>query len=117
MDLSFSIQDREPIWTALSVFYLDTELSHQELLAVAKTFKNSEYTLEEIKNINRYEVYPVLYQNVLSMYGIWDGFDKDWLIESIILEAKKSSTIRKITVQLKYFIFNGKKIIDWDKVS
>lgn len=117
MLLSFSLEEREPIWMALSEFYLDTELSSDDLVFTAKIFNNSPYTLEEIKRINKYEVYPVFYPNLLSMYGVWNGFDKTWLIECIIARVNRQSPIGKVILEIKYYIFSGKKIVDWEKLK
>ncbi len=117
MSLLFSIQERKPIWMALSEFYLDTELSDNTFISITKIFKESSYTLNEIKEINKYEVYPILYQNLLSMYGNWNGFDEKWLVESIRSRIDKKSHIRKLILEVTYYILKGKNIVDWQKIE
>jgi hypothetical protein len=111
------IEERKPIWIALSEFYLDTKLSENSFIYITKTFKDSTYSLEEIKQINKYEVYPIIYQNLLSMYSVWNGFDEKWLIESIVSRISNKSYFRRSILELTYYIFKGKKIIDWDKLT
>jgi hypothetical protein len=111
------IEERKPIWMVLSEFYLDTEQSENNFIYLIKTFKKSPYSLEEIKQINKYEVYPILYQNLLSMYGIWNGFDEKWLVESITSRINKKSYFRKLILEVIYYIFKGKNIVDWQKID
>ncbi len=74
------IHDRTPVWIALSIFYLDTELEKDELEPIARIFKQSRYTIAEIKLIDRYEVWPVLNSNLASVAGVWAAFNEEWLI-------------------------------------
>ena len=75
------ILNRIPIWTALSEFYLDTELNNEDLLRISKIFIASKLPLEEIKKIDLLEVFPLLQTNLLVPAGEWAGFSDDWLIK------------------------------------
>lgn len=76
------IEIRKKIWVELSEFYLDTELQQRDFDGIAETFNNSGLTLQEIKKIDLYEVFPLLQHNLLSVAGEWAGFDPDWLFEN-----------------------------------
>jgi hypothetical protein len=73
------LETRRVIWTELSDLYLDTELSDDDLQQKARIFKNSGLTINEIKDINYYEVGPQLIDNLRSMAGVWDGFNQEGL--------------------------------------
>ncbi|MBS1508115.1 MAG: hypothetical protein JSS79_15860 [Bacteroidetes bacterium] len=77
------LETRRPIWTELSDFYLDTELSDDDLKRKADVFRSSGLTLDEIKEINYGEVGPHLIDNLRSTAGIWNGFDEEWLHSTI----------------------------------
>ena len=77
------IEERKPVWIALSEFYLDTELDDNDCERIARIFALSPYSIDEIKLIDRFEVAPVLSINLMSVAGVWDAFDEAWLIESI----------------------------------
>ncbi|GAA4276552.1 DUF7079 family protein [Aquimarina mytili] len=79
MNLNKTIEQRKPIWNVISEFYLDTELQKSDYDRISKTLIASGLNIEELKAIDLYEVFPVLKENVLSVAGIWNGFDENWL--------------------------------------
>ncbi len=83
------IGKRKAIWLALSEFYLDIELTEEDFERIAKILKQTDYTLSEIKEIDLYEVFPLLQLNLLSPAGAWAGFDENWLIPSCERLLKK----------------------------
>ncbi len=80
---------RKPVWMALSEFYLDTELTADELTRIHVVFVESGYSQKEILEINYNEVAPVLIANTWSTAGVWAGFDEEWVIESITKRVNK----------------------------
>ena len=68
------IEIRKKIWFELSEFYLDTDLGLENLKRKAKVFKESGLDINTIKEINFYEVAPILIDNLRSNTGIWDEF-------------------------------------------
>ncbi|MCR6639654.1 MAG: hypothetical protein NVV82_11905 [Sporocytophaga sp.] len=85
------IEIRKPVWLALSEFYLDTELTNEDFDRIAVIFQNSGLTLNELKEIDLFEVFTLLQQNLLSITGAWTGFDEDWLL----VECEKRYRRRK----------------------
>ena len=98
------IENRKPVWIALSELYLDTELQKYTHRWMAQIFLNSPYSWEEIMRINKYEVFPVLIHNMLSPAGQWMGFNEEWMIEAIQNSLKNKSIFRKLETQLGYRI-------------
>ncbi len=82
MESHKDILQRQPVWIALSEFYLDTELDEHDLKRIAQVFKASGLDLQSIKDIDKQEVFPVLQYNLLWVAGIWDGFDPAFLTEA-----------------------------------
>lgn len=78
------IERRKPVWVALSRFYLDTELSDQELTHIRDVFASSGYSIDEIQEIERNEVRCAIGVNLLGVAGVWSGFDEEWLCNEII---------------------------------
>ena len=74
---------RQPVWLAISEFYLDTDLSKEQIYLILTEFKKSGYTLTQLKDIDFYEVKPIVGSNLNSVAGIWSGFDEAWLLEKI----------------------------------
>ena len=83
------IANKKPIWEALSKFYLDTQLQDEDFAEICRAFHKAPYNLEEIMDIDRYEVFPVLQMNLFSVAGEWKGFDRDWLFSKCQMTYKK----------------------------
>ncbi len=73
------VADRPPVWSALSTLYLDAELDDGDLEAVAGVLARSPWTVDELREIDLWEVAPVLWPNLLAVAGAWSGFDDEWL--------------------------------------
>ena len=114
---SFDIQTRIPIWKALSLFYLDTELQDSDFQGIAENIINSPYSFEEVKMIDKYEVFPVLKYNLLQVAGEWAGFEEDWLVENIVLSSQRKSKIRKLRIDISYWLLQGMYHDYWKKLK
>jgi hypothetical protein len=77
---SQQLETRKKIWIALSELYLDTELTREDFDRISNTFLHSGLELSDIKKIDLLEVFPVLQTNLLSVAGVWAGFDEEWLL-------------------------------------
>lgn len=102
---TYNLNERKPIWISLSEFYLDTELDKKDFRNIAFKIIESPYSLEEVKRINKYEVFPILQRNLLSVAGEWVGFNEKWLVEEIIKNIENSSLLKKIKNELDYKMF------------
>lgn len=78
------IQKRRPVWMALSELWLDTELSTMDLERIAHVMAASRLSIEELRQVYLVEVAPVVSPNLLSVAGVWAGFDEEWLCSQII---------------------------------
>lgn len=70
---------RRPVWIALSDLWLDTEITEPMLRHIAGVLQASGYDRATLRAIYLYEVAPVVYRNLLSVAGVWDGFEEAWL--------------------------------------
>jgi hypothetical protein len=75
---------RRPVWEAMSEFFLDTQLESADHARIAEILMASGYSLNELDYILWREVSPVLWSNLASMAGIWDGFDMKDVEEQIL---------------------------------
>jgi len=117
LELSINIEERKPIWIALSVFYLDTELQKSDFKHIALKIIESPYSFEEVIQINKYEVFPILYSNLLSVSGEWSGFNEEWLIESIASSLNSRSTIKKLAIESLYTAFKWMCKSYWEELK
>lgn len=78
------IQQRRPVWIALSELWLDTDLSSEDLERIARVLAESALSVEELRRVYLVEVAPVVSQNLRSVAGEWMGFDEGWLCSEII---------------------------------
>ena len=73
------IEERFPVWDALSDFFLDTSLQADDYKRIAKTLAATRFTESEIEEILVCEVCPVCRWNLASIAGEWAGFNPEWL--------------------------------------
>jgi hypothetical protein len=85
--VSEDIENRRPVWRALSDLFLDTDTS-LSLEWRARELSKSPYSIDELEEILIVEVYPACRSNLLSIAGEWAGFDMDWLERKIQSRAK-----------------------------
>jgi hypothetical protein len=85
----FVLEERRPVWLALSDLFLDTDVVALRE-RIAATLAASPYSLSELQEILVDEVYPACRGNMFSWPGgEWAGFDEVWL-EQRILRRRQS---------------------------
>ena len=80
------LEIRRPLWIALSELYLD---AGPEWERVADLCSRSPFAIAELQRILFDEVHPVVHLNLWSTAGVWDGFDQEWLIASILARTRR----------------------------
>ncbi len=81
--------ERIEAWSAISELWLDTHFDDGEQNYVSSILANSRFTIPEIEHMYLYEVAPVVFVNLLSVAGVWEGFDKDWLADTILKRRRR----------------------------
>lgn len=114
---NMDVAQREPVWMAVSTLYLDTEVQWYTYRAIAKVIKESPYTLDEIKVINKTEVFPVLVTNLISVAGVWSGFDEAWLTEEITKSLNNRNRLKKLWSTLTFKMFSKMFDEHWEAVE
>jgi len=111
------IEERKPIWIALSDLYIDNELQDADFKYIATKIKESPYTFEEVKHIDKKEVFPILFSNLLSVAGNWTGFQEEWLVNEISKKIQKRTLVGSTFDRLKYYFFKGMNKEYWKKIE
>ena len=91
--VSEDIENRRPVWLALSDLFLDTDTSLSREWR-ARELSQSPYSIEELEEILVTEVYPACRGNLLSIAGEWAGFDMEWLERKI--QRRASSPLKAL---------------------
>lgn len=73
------VEQRAPVWKALSELFLDTELQAEDHERIARVLVASPYSEEKLDEILRLEVTPILRPNLMCVAGEWVGFDESWM--------------------------------------
>jgi hypothetical protein len=77
------LENRRPVWIALSELFLDTNLDADDIERLAQALARSPYTLDELERVLLWEVYPACRANLVSIAGEWSAFDPNWLESKI----------------------------------
>jgi hypothetical protein len=85
---------RRPVWDALSVLFLDTELTEADIAASAMILARSPYTNEELAAIYHAEVAPVCESNIGMAPGFWAYFPDRWVEQAILSQGLDASQAR-----------------------
>ncbi|MDR6921108.1 MULTISPECIES: hypothetical protein [Chryseobacterium] len=109
--------ERKMVWKALSELYLDTELQESDFHYVALTFFKSPFTFEEIRKIDQYEVFPVLFFNLLDPAGEWAGFEEKRLVKNIISWLGSRSQLDIFALKCIYPIYEPINRSYWKKLK
>ncbi len=104
------IRDRIPVWSALSEFFLDTELRDDDYRRIAEVLGRSPYSENALWEILRFEVYPPCHWNLLYVAGEWAMFGDDWLMERVAPRCGKRPRFTWPALHLWMFQDH------WDKV-
>ena len=107
-----NLQNKTKIYILLSEFYLDTELDENSIKRIITDLVKEDLSLTEILEINKKEVYPVLAYNLISVAGIWQGFEEENLIKEINKYSKKTRWGKFIHNLPLFFHFGLKKEIE-----
>ena len=90
---SQELETRKKIWIELSEFYLDIELTSEDFDRISNTFLQSGLGLDDLKKIDLFIVFPLLQKNLLSVAGVWAGFDEEWLLSECTKRYKRRKNI------------------------
>jgi hypothetical protein len=117
---SEEIENRKPLWEAMSELWIDTAPADHQYLYIAEVMGRSNYSLDELEQICFREVAPVVCGNLLNVAGVWSGFDAAWLFNNILLNLQKQqqNPFYRWWVQSKPGKFAMTRMIqkDWEKV-
>lgn len=103
------LERRKPVWTAFSEFWLDTELTEEDLQRIAAVAAASGYSIPKLREIYLYEVAPVVYLNCWSVAGVWAAFDDEWLHA----EAKKHAERHSLWIRFWVFVGPGRYLMTY----
>lgn len=96
---------------------MDTELQDIDIKNIVLTILKSPYDFEEVRRIDKYEVFPVLYTNLLSVAGEWAGFNEEWLIDTISDSINKRNKATQLLLDASYASFKWMYKEAWEKLE
>jgi hypothetical protein len=109
---------RKKIWLALSDFYIDAELQDADYQSVFMVLKESGLSLTELRNIDRFEVWPALNTNLLDIAGEWIGFNHKQIVELCMNNFnRKHENIFRVSVKLKRLFSFRMTDKHWEKME
>ena len=113
-----TLEQRLPIWEAISEFYLDTELDNSDYDAIYNTLKESGQSLDSLKEIDLFEVFPTLCWNLFATAGAWSGFDTQWLAKKCSKNyIRKKIVPFRIVARFLNLLFFWMRIGHWKQIE
>ena len=91
------LENRRPVWKALSDLYLDTDTSLSRRWRV-QILAASPYSLEEFERILIDEIDPACRINFATPAGEWAGFDMEWLEARILKQSRSRGFFRRFSL-------------------
>ena len=79
-----AIEQRLPLWKALSDLFLDTALEDADFKHIATQVLDSSFPPDAVQEILWEEVFPALADNLRIGTGEWSAFEDDWLKSRIV---------------------------------
>lgn len=114
------IDQRIPLWEAISRLYVDTKIGEDEYNCIADEILKYGCSFEEAENIFKFEVAPVCWGNFLS-WSVWSGFDTEWLTKEIVKNIGKQerSFLYRTYIRSPFAQIWMTKVVwkDWAKVK
>jgi hypothetical protein len=83
-------QQEKQAYTILSELFLDTEHTQLELNHLTSSLRPLGIPVLTLEHVLRYDLFPILSPNLLSIAGEWQGFDEDWLLQQVHLSSNIS---------------------------
>jgi hypothetical protein len=93
-------EERSDVWKAIAELYLDTEHDERDLQRIARELARSPFSVAELREIELWEVAPVVLWNVMIPAGVWDSFDPSWLTAECARRARYRSWWLRVAMRL-----------------
>ncbi|TZF96074.1 hypothetical protein FW781_11610 [Chryseobacterium panacisoli] len=110
-------EERKLVWLALSDLYLDTELQEWQFQYMTGIFLKSPFSFEKIKKIDQYEIFPVLFSNLLNPAGEWAGFEEKRLVKNIMNWMESRSELDILAIKCIYPIYEQVNRDYWKRLE
>ena len=102
------LENRLPVWRALQDFYLDNELTQEDLEYIARVLARSPYAMRDLDHIMFREMWPAFIQNLGVAPGNWVGWKDDFIRERVLGYAQRLRLIPWWLHPVKLLMFGRK---------
>lgn len=114
---SSDLENRLPLWKAMSDLFLDTEIDDVIYHSIAQICRESLYSWNECDYIFWEEVYPACIWNLLIVAGEWIYFDEEQLQEKILQREAIFSRVPWRYFRCRVHLMRSMVADDWEKVK
>jgi len=94
------LQSRRSVWIAMSDLWLDNELQQSGIDHIASVLRAANIPEAEADKIFAFELAPVLGYNHLSVAGVWESFDADWVCREAERRMNRSPFLVRVAARL-----------------
>lgn len=104
--------------TTLSRLFLDTEMAAGELDSIAASLQALNIPTSTLDHVLRNDLFPVLFPNLMSVAGVWSGFDDHWLLNQIeSRRMTKPGWTRTLRDSAAWFLVGGTIVPAWNEIK
>ncbi|MGV3709414.1 MAG: DUF7079 family protein [Gemmatimonas sp.] len=116
--MSVAESERVAVWIVLAQLYLDTAHDELDLQRIARELARSPFSVAELREIEVWEVAPVVLWNVMIPAGVWDAFDSAWLAAECGRRARRRSWWLRVAVGVGWRrVVAGVTGVQWGRIT
>ena len=102
-------------YIALSDLFLDTVV---DVDCVASALRPLHLSTSTLYDMLRYDLFPILYPNLMCVAGVWDAFDEEWLLSRIEAQRAVGSGWAQRLLHWVAWLTIGHAVTEpWDRVK
>lgn len=114
---SLSTEPEKKACMILSRLFLDTEITSNEVEDIATSLCTLDISTATLSHMLRHDLFPILYPNLISTTGVWEGFDQDWLLDQVATRAANPGWIKGMGDSVAWFTVGRMVVPSWDQVK
>jgi hypothetical protein len=113
-----ALNEKDRACLLLSDLFCDNEMSPDEIDSLAISLRSLKISPSTMYWMLRYELFPILFSNLLCVPGEWSGFDDDWLLREVKRRRTNTKSWMRVTYEATaWYLFGGLVTNTWFQIE